>query len=151
MNTSILLPALAAEFLPHEAPMALIDQLVVAAGESGRASAILGPDHLFLTEAGELDEVAFPELVAQAYAALRGHELRSAGLPLQPGFLVGIQKCDVLTPARRGDRLEIDVRTVGKFSGFAVVEGNVTREGNILATAKIKLYIPGEAEEGHDA
>nr|WP_287410800.1 3-hydroxylacyl-ACP dehydratase [Pseudodesulfovibrio sp.] len=151
MTPFIPLPAPAGKFVPHEGPMRLIDSLLSADGETGRAEVHIRDNHLLLNEDGTLDGVVFPELVAQTYAAIRGFELRTAGKPLQPGYLVGVQKCEALGRPKAGDVLLVAAETVGKFSGFAVVEGEVRCNDRVLATAKIKLFIPSEAEENEDS
>jgi predicted hotdog family 3-hydroxylacyl-ACP dehydratase len=91
---------------------------------------------------GRLDPTAFPEMIAQAYAAVQGHVYRRTGRTITPGFLVGIRRCDISGDSVAGDRLIIRVHTVKQFAGFAVVDGAVVVNSGTIAEASIKVWIP---------
>ena len=137
------LPLDVERLLPHRPPMRLVDRLV---------EATLGPDCLLADVAGGLEPVALIELIAQAYAAVRGYEERSQGRPVQVGFLVGVST--ITFPDLPGfrltasTRLEIRVRTVGMFAGFALAEGEVRAGDRCLAAGGIKVWVPVDEEGG---
>lgn len=136
------LPVAAIDLVPHADPMCLVDQLLAVEDESARVSACLPADGLLVRADGTLETVVLAELVAQAYAAFRGYELRVLGLQPRVGYLVAIRQLDVLGRAAAGDALTVEVRTVGVLEGFAVVTGEVLRGTELLARAKLKVYIP---------
>ncbi|HBA88206.1 MAG TPA: 3-hydroxyacyl-ACP dehydratase [Geobacter sp.] len=141
MKADLTLPLPAERFIPHRLPMRLVETLLScedAAGVVETAVAANGP----LTGAdGALDDVAFVELLAQGYAVIKGYDDLFNGKEISKGYLVGIKKIQVKGRAAAGDRLLIRIRTVGRFEGFAVAEGEVEREGEILACGSIKLWI----------
>jgi 3-hydroxymyristoyl/3-hydroxydecanoyl-(acyl carrier protein) dehydratase len=49
-----------------------------------------------------------------------------------------------------GDHLKIHVITVGSISGFAVVEGTVTRQNDIIAEGQIKLWVNEDESTGKE-
>jgi predicted hotdog family 3-hydroxylacyl-ACP dehydratase len=134
--------------IPHRRPMRVIDRLLEAADHAGRAEMVVSPDHVLVDRDGRLDPAAFLEMIAQTYAAVQGHAFLLAGKTVPPGFLVGIRRCDVYGNAVAGNRLIICVHTVKQFAGFAVVEGAITLNDNMIAEASIKVWIqPSEPQE----
>ncbi len=142
------LPMDAESLIPHRKPMRVIDRLLEASDEAGRAEALIPPDHALVDQDGRLDRAAFAEMVAQAYAALQGYGYRRANRTITPGFLVGIRRCDILGDAVAGDRLVIRVHTVKQFAGFALVDGVVLLRDDTIAEASIKVWVPpAESQE----
>lgn len=148
MNDSVasfqVLPQPAREFLPHRPPMQLVDRLLAVDGDEGLVEVTLAPGNLLLGGDGVLDGVALIELIAQAYAAIQGYVDHCAGRPPGRGFLVGIRRAELLAPALLGMTLLVTVRTVARLDAFAMVEGEVRFDDTLLATAALKLWLPGD-------
>lgn len=143
MSKTLPLPVAALDLVPHEGRMCMVDQLTEFKPESAVVTACLPVDGLLVSKAdGVLEPVLYAELVAQSYAAFRGYELKSLGLQPRAGYLVAIRQLDVLGEAKAGDALRIAVRTVGVLEGFAVIAGEVRRGEELLAKAKLKVFIP---------
>lgn len=136
------LPLRAEHLVPHRLPMRLVDTLLSRDGENGVTESRIPADAVVADDQGRLDETALVELIAQSYAAVRGHLDLSAGTPPTTGFLVGIRDFAVTGPAHAGDHLLTSVRTVASQGGFAVVDGTVTRGGETLAACTVTLWIP---------
>ncbi len=139
-----ILPLPAREFLPHRPPMQLVDRLLAVDGDEGLVAANLAPGNPLLGDDGALDSVALIELIAQGYAAIQGYVDRCAGRPPGRGFLVGIRRAELFAPARLGECLLVRVRTVARVNTFVVIEGEVRSGGTLLATAALKLWLPGK-------
>lgn len=137
------LPLPAGDFLPHRPPMQLVDHLLNAADGSGTVEVNPGPGCPLSNSAGELDAVTLIELVAQSYAAVQGYDDLRAGRPAGQGFLVGIRRAQLFASSRCGERLLVEVRTVARLDAFAMVEGEVRAGERLLASAAIKLWLPG--------
>jgi len=135
------LPMAAQQLLPHRPPMLLVDALVAFEPGCGTVISVVHDGDLFVCEDGTLEPVAFVELIAQGYAAIKGYEDTLNGVPVREGFLVGSRKVSLLAEARVGDRLTIDIETSGHLEGFSVVDGVVRRDDEILAEGSIKLWI----------
>lgn len=143
MSKAPSLPVPAASLVPQAGPMCLVDRLTAIDADGAVVTACLPADGLLAAPAdGALEAVAYAELVAQSYAAFRGFELQARGLLPREGYLVAIRQLDVLGPARAGEELTIAVRTVGELEGFAVIAGEVRRGGELLARARLKVFIP---------
>lgn len=139
------LPAQAEKLLPHRGQMLLIDSVLTVEDGAGTAHADLSAESIAVASDGNLLPPFYIELLAQTYAAVCGYRLQSLGQPVPEGYLVGVQKFQIMPEAYTdfsNNELLISVQTVGDFDGFAVVEGTVSREGKILAEGKIKLFVP---------
>jgi predicted hotdog family 3-hydroxylacyl-ACP dehydratase len=141
MKTELSLPMAVEMLIPHRPPLRLVDRLLDYKDHSGVLSSIVLSDNVLLCDDGSMDPLAMLELIAQAYAAVKGYEDLLHEKPMKKGFLVGIRKIHFKGRAFVGDRLRITVSTVGAIEGFAVVEGEVLREGKVIASGTIKLWI----------
>nr|NIQ96174.1 hypothetical protein [Desulfuromonadales bacterium]NIS42256.1 hypothetical protein [Desulfuromonadales bacterium] len=77
----------AEEFIPHRAPMRLVDTLVEYRDQSGVIETSVSCDCPFLNESGTLEPVALAEMMAQAYAVIKGYGDSLIGEPAREGFL----------------------------------------------------------------
>ena len=141
---SLSLPIPAERVIPHRPPMRLVDRLTDCDPESGSGTVEtrVPGDGLFTAAGGRLDPTALFEMIAQAYAAVKGYGNLVRGLPVRGGYLVGIRAGRVRESAAAGDRLEIDVRTERSFGDFSVARGTVARAGREIASAVIKVWSP---------
>ena len=121
--------------------MRLVETLVDVTEEgAGIVEAKIDDDCPLLQENETLAPVSMVELVAQAYAAVKGYADEKAGKPPRKGFLVGIQKSEFMKTAMKGDTLRIMVETTGSFEDFSVVTGRVLRGDETLAAASVKVF-----------
>jgi predicted hotdog family 3-hydroxylacyl-ACP dehydratase len=141
MKTKPTLPSPVEALIPHRKPLCMIDRLIDVKDQGGTAEAEVTSDNVMVDEAGQLDTIAVAEMIAQTYAAVKGYEDHLFGEPVKQGFLVGIRRIQFLNMVFVGDLLRIKVDTVGAISGFAVVNGQVTRNQKVIAEGEIKLWI----------
>jgi 3-hydroxyacyl-[acyl-carrier-protein] dehydratase len=144
------LPLSVEKLIPQQKPMCLVDRLVEFKDQGGTVETQVLPGQVLVDDDGRLETLAVAEMIAQAYAAVKGYGDRLAGRPVKQGFLVGIRNIQFHQAVFAGDQLQIHVNTVGSISGFAVVEGVVTRKSDIIAEGQIKLWVnenePAEKE-----
>ncbi len=119
----------------------MVETLLAAENGAGSAQAVPRAGHPLVDEDGRLDPAAMIEMIAQTYAAVKGFEDRREGKPVKKGFLVGFKKVRFSGTARQGDRLIINVKTTGTFDDFAVAEGEVVKDGHVLASGTINIWI----------
>ena len=136
-----LLPLAAEELIPHRLPMRLIDRLLEIDGTNGVVEALVAAEGPLMSADGRLEDVALTELLAQAYAAVKGYADLCDDQPVKQGFLVGIKKLVKLLPAQAGDRLLIRVKTLAELDDFAVAEGEIWRGKELLARGEIKVWV----------
>ena len=127
--------------IPHRTPMRLVDTLLSVQEGCGVTESVLPRTSIMADGEGRLDEVAFMEMIAQSYAALKGYMDLVDGKPAGEGFLVGVRHLEITRRAYAGDRLLTSIRTVTSIGGFAVVEGSVTRGDETIASGIIKLWL----------
>lgn len=135
------------KLIPHRDSMLLIDSFTPMEPGQGRAETTLTESSIAATASGEIDSLILVELIAQAYAALKGWEFTQAGMDIPIGYLVGVQKFTVLGAPQTDQLLTIEVATLGEFDGFAIIEGTVSNGDTTLASGKIKLWAPDGASE----
>ena len=144
MKPEYALPIAASLLIPHRTPMRLVDTLLSVHEDCGVTESVFPRTSMMADEKGRLDEVAFLEMIAQSYAALKGYTDLVEEKPAGEGFLVGVRRLEVTGRAYAGDRLLTSIRTVTSFGGFAVAEGSVTRGDETIASGIIKLWLVGE-------
>ena len=136
----LLLPMAVEDLVPHRLPMRLVDRLLEEGDRAGTVECCLRAGAVVVDAAGRFDEAAFLELMAQAYAAVKGYDDARHDLPVQEGFLVGCREIRVCKPARAGQTLTVRVKTIATVDSFAVVDGEVWCGPELLATGTIKLW-----------
>jgi predicted hotdog family 3-hydroxylacyl-ACP dehydratase len=141
MKADLQLPMDVAVLIPHRAPLRLVDRLLEAVDQYGVVESVVHPGSVLLDHDGVLDPVAMIELMAQAYAALKGYKDLTSDLPPKRGFLVGIRNFNVTGRVLVEDRLQIRVETIGSMGGFAVAAGEVWQGKNVVAEGTIKVWV----------
>ncbi|PLX74996.1 MAG: hypothetical protein C0614_11405 [Desulfuromonas sp.] len=135
------LPLEAERLIPHRLPMCLVDRLVAIDGKNGSIEADIRADCPFVSSDGLLDDIALAELIAQAYAMIKGYtDLRDAK-PARQGFLVGIKRMIREVSAKSGDRLRIDIRTLAELGDMSIAEGEIWRNEERIAFGEIKVWV----------
>ena len=136
------LPLSADRVIPHRPPMRLVDRLMACDPDAGAGTveALPGRKGLLMTGDGLLEPLALFEMIAQAYAAVKGYESLLKGLPVRGGYLVGIRRGHVEGRVSPGDRLIISVRTEKVLGEFSVAHGTAARAGRSVASAVIKVW-----------
>jgi len=140
------LPADVEKIIPHRLPMRLVDRILEITDGIAIIEAQLSEGQLFIDGTGELDNIAYVEMIAQAYASMRGYRDRIEGLPIRDGFMVSVRKVKHYAAAFAGDMLKIHVSEVGEFDFFTVAEGKIYNKDQLLAQAQISLWIPETLE-----
>jgi 3-hydroxyacyl-[acyl-carrier-protein] dehydratase len=120
----------------------MIDRLVEFKDKTGVVESLVRSGNLLVDEDGVLDNIAYMELIAQAYAAFKGYYDMLHGETVKKGFLVIVKHMECKKEAFLGDLLRINVSTVSEIGGFAVAEGTVTRGDEVLASGGLTLWIP---------
>jgi 3-hydroxyacyl-[acyl-carrier-protein] dehydratase len=125
-------------YLPHRAPMVLVDEIERVEEESCRFH--VKEDFFLIGEKG-IPEVVLVEIMAQASACLKGWIDVHRGLPVRIGYLVGIEEASFHEPLRPGDRLEIEAEMTQEFSDYFGFNCRVSREGMAVADAVLRFMV----------
>ena len=139
--TELSLPLAAEELVPHRPPMRLVERLTAVDGKNGIIEARVGRDSLLTDADGMLEDVALVEMIAQAYATLKGYLDRRDQLPVRQGFLVGIKKFVCHASVQADELLQVHIRSVAELDDFAIAEGEIRRGGELIAAGDVKVWI----------
>lgn len=136
-----------AELLPHAGAAILLDEVLAFDDDRLLASATIRADGLYRDHSGNLPAWAGIEIMAQAVAAWAGCQARSAGKPVQLGFLLGTRRyactVDAFAP---GLALRIDIeRSLQADSGMGVFDCRLLHADACLAHARLTVYQPPDA------
>ena len=144
----------AAQFLPHAAPMVLLETVIEVTAETARCSVNVSKDSVlapFLNVRGALPAWYALELIAQTVGVWSGWHGAQSGEPPQVGMLLGGRalKCSVPEFAA-GSELFISVSMVLRDEKLASFEGVICikQEKDNLQVAKGRLntYQPDKDE-----
>ena len=123
--------------MPHRPPMRMLEAVVEASAEHAVGRMVVREDNPFLGKDGLLDRAAFPEIMAQCFAAGAG-QARGARV----GYLAAMRHIVMHGDARLGDALDVTSRLVTSLSGVMVIAASIARNGELLAEGELKVYIP---------
>jgi predicted hotdog family 3-hydroxylacyl-ACP dehydratase len=123
--------------------MLLLSRLDAFSEEEARGVAELREGNPFLRADGLLERAAYPELIAQCFAAGAGALDRLAEKPRAAfGYLAAMRDIAVYADARLGETLTIRVKLTAALGEVTVLEGEVRSADTLLATGQLKLFIP---------
>jgi predicted hotdog family 3-hydroxylacyl-ACP dehydratase len=147
------LPLPASELIPHRETMLLVESLLAFDQVSGAGTIAAGIkfDSTFTaaSENGDglqLEEVVLLEMMAQAYACLRGYEDRLAGRPPGLGFLVGVRHFSCCRPVAVDEEVVIEVATKIQIDTFFIADAVVKVALETVAEAELKIWLPPQEE-----
>lgn len=145
----MILPIAASELIPHRKTMLLVDELLAYDTALGAGKVLAGSrlDTVFAVasekDAGALvEEVVLLEMMAQAYACLRGYEDRLAGRTPGLGFLVGVRHFTLHRAVLLHEKVLVEVTTKAQVDNFFIAEARVKVEDEIVAEAELKIWLP---------
>lgn len=140
-------PCAAEPYLPHAAPMALVDQIIRHESGQLESAVHIGDQHLFMTEAGVPVWVAV-EFMAQSIAAYAGVQAVRRGEPVRIGFLVSTRQMNCAVDFfERGSDLRVFVREVVMAeNGLATFDCSVQLQGRDCVSARINVFQPADPD-----
>ncbi len=142
------LPLDAEVLIPHRKPMRVIDRLIESDGTSAIAEACFDMDCPFVIDSsGKIERLILIELIAQSYAASKGHEDLSCGKRPPKGYLVGISKAVFHGDAYAGQNLLVKIRTKDSFDDFFIIAGEVFQQEKLILEASLTIWINSNTEQ----
>jgi 3-hydroxyacyl-[acyl-carrier-protein] dehydratase len=139
------LPADTEAYLPHRAPLRLVQSLLRVEDDYAEARAVLNTGDAGVGPDGRVEAAALLEVVAQTYAAAQGYQDRDAGQPADLGYLVGASDFRIERRPAAGQPLLIRIKSSCSFESFYLVEGQVLCEGRVVAGGTLKVWVQREA------
>lgn len=120
--------------IPHRAPIKIISEVIEAQEDVGVTTAeVSSAWPLFANDA--VDSLVLIEAVAQTAAVIEGYKRFRQGKDSVKGWLVGVKSARFYTDKIPTDaKLTVFVESKYSLDNYAVIEGTVKSEQNILAT-----------------
>jgi predicted hotdog family 3-hydroxylacyl-ACP dehydratase len=114
---------------------------------SGRILVLAKDETIFTDDGGVtankfLEEVVLLEMMAQAYACLRGYEDRVAGCQPSIGFLVGIRRFTCQRRVETCEEFTVEVATAIQVDDFYIADATVQVGSERVAEAELKFWVP---------
>ena len=129
-------------FLPHRAPMLLVDELTLDADGTGHGTYRVREDEFFCRGhfPGNpiVPGVILCEIMAQSCSVLIMEDLRDH-LPVYRG----IDEVKFRQPVHPGDLCEVTCRTIGKKGGLYYCSARLEVAGRICCSGKVTIAVVG--------
>jgi predicted hotdog family 3-hydroxylacyl-ACP dehydratase len=141
------LPRPAQTLMPHRPPMLFIDSLVSRKDDKATALATVRANSICIDpDRGILPE-CYIEIIAQTMAAANGYDALCENRTPRNGFLVGLDKFELLDKADTAT-LRIEIAKTFEFGPVKIIEGLVFCNDRVLARGEVKVWEDRE-NEGH--
>lgn len=140
-------PCAAEPYLPHAAPMALLDDITACGSEDIQCQVHIDSSTLFAGPDGVPNWVGV-EYMAQAIAAWAGVQARRRGEPVKIGFLVSTRKMNCAVDAFPLCRsLNVFAQRVSiSENGLATFDCRIELDQRELVSARINVFQPADPE-----
>ena len=140
-----------AEYLPHRAPMLLLDRVVNVTDDSVTCTVALTRNGVlapFLTAEGDLPAWFGVEIMAQTVGIWSGfHARQRSDTVIRPGMLLGGRGYASRTATFTADSiLHIEMRLLMRDDKLGSFEGEIRNDDHILASGRLNTYQPDEDE-----
>lgn len=143
----VVFPCAAEPYLPHAAPMALLDEILACEGDALHGRVHIGPQTLFNGPRGVPSWVGV-EYMAQAIAAWGGVRAQRRDEAVKIGFLVSTRKMSCAVDFFPPDSaLEIYARKVTMAdNGLATFDCRIEQAAEELVSARINVFQPADPQ-----
>jgi predicted hotdog family 3-hydroxylacyl-ACP dehydratase len=128
--------------VPHRPPILVIERLLEFNDTKGVVESCMHPDSIFARKDGSIEQVTMVEIIAQSFAAVKGYADLLEGKPISKGFLVGVKRLNIFGMAYKKDGLLTFIERVGETDEFSLAEGKVMREGQLIASGNVMVWVP---------
>lgn len=134
--------ATAADYIPQQAPFALIDTLYQCAPAAAWAGLHIAPDHL-LVQHGYLSEAGIIECMAQAVALKSGYEARQQAADAAPrvGFIAALKDVQIQALPPAGSRLLVHVEILLQALDVLVVRTTAHYAATRVGQCELRLFL----------
>lgn len=133
------LPVSVDDIIPHRPPMRVVDRIISVGERVAVVESTIREDLIFVNEDGTVARELYMELIAQAAAAMDGFRKARRNGNID-GLLIGARDVEVLATAKIGDTLSIRVFKATRYGDFGIIEGKISRGGELLASGEIKVW-----------
>jgi len=138
LDQIVSLPVAATNYLPHQPPMAMVEQ-IIEVGPVSKVGMKVRKDNRFLDDSGKLDRAVIPEIVAQAGAAVDTFRFNGK---IRPGFLAFGQEIKIHDDLNVDDELVIAFSEENSMEGWHTLKFSIVKQHNkICADGEITVCV----------
>jgi len=82
------------------------------------------------------------EIIAQAFAAVKGYADILKGKPVNKGLLVEVKRLNITGKAFGGERLLTFLKRIVDMDEFSLAEGKVMHNDQLIALGNVMVWVP---------
>ncbi len=128
------------QYIPHRSPMVMVDALLDSDETSAVTGLSLDEDNIFVIN-GLFLEPGIVEHIAQSAALQAGYRFAKAGMPVPIGYIAAVKNLNISSLPKVKSRLVTRIEIINQLMGVTLVRGNVTGEGQPIATCEMRIFI----------
>ena len=130
------------ELIPQKFPFVMVHKLLAHEEDMILTSLLVEEDNIFCHN-GVFSESGLIEHLAQSVALHTGYDyfVRNEAAPV--GYIGTINNLTINKLPKVRQTLQTSVKIIMEFMGVTLVEGEVTCEGEVILSAKMKTFIAG--------
>jgi 3-hydroxyacyl-[acyl-carrier-protein] dehydratase len=128
------------KYIPQAPPFVMIDELCSASEAETRTQFTIREGHLFVQD-NLFTEPGLIENMAQTAAAGTGYKATLTGQPAPVGFIGAIKNLEINYLPKVGETIISCVKMVHQVMNAHIVEGTITCEGKVIASAEFKIFL----------
>lgn len=120
--------------------MVMVDTLMDADDTSATTGLRLSDDNIFVIN-GLFLEPGIVEHIAQSAALQAGYRFAKAGMPVPIGYIAAVKDLKISSLPKVKSELVTRIEIINQLMGVTLVRGNVTHEGQAVATCEMRIFI----------
>ncbi len=129
-----------ADYLPHEAPMVMIDCIYRCEGSGTTTGLMIRADNIFVKD-NVFTEPGIVENIAQTAAAKGGYEVKKLGADPVIGFIGALKDLKIYFHPPVGSELITVIALKNEVFSVALIEGRSTCNGQLVAECEMKIFM----------
>ncbi|MGM5631284.1 hypothetical protein O2K51_10320 [Apibacter raozihei] len=127
------------KLIPQREPVLLVDELLNYSEEDATSVFFIPQDHIFVNQAGYLEESGLIENMAQTTAMHMGYEFYKNGVPAPEGYIGSIRKLHVYALPLSGTSIKTHITKLNEILGVVIVSAEVIYNDKIIAQGEMRL------------
>lgn len=134
------------KLIPQQPPFVLVDELIAYETDHIVSGYRIPEQHVLVDSNGCLTEAGVMEHFAQTIALYQGYDYSLRNLHPPVGYIGSIKHFEIHQLPRAGDRLRTRIHIVQQLFGVTAVQGEVSCNGQVIATGEMRTVIAKEVE-----
>jgi predicted hotdog family 3-hydroxylacyl-ACP dehydratase len=129
-----------AEYLPHKAPIVMIDCLYQCEGRDATSGFTVRPDNIFVRN-GVLMEPGIVENIAQTAGAKLGYQVKMEGAEAKVGFIGALSGLKIYFHPPVGAEILTEISIKNEVFNVTLISGRSRCNGKTIAECEMKIFV----------